>query len=167
MNLVLKLVTLVVILNSVNARGIYEEFKYVLPITQECKNTIQDVYFEEKDSVNLSDWSRIYLEHRKISKSKLDLDVTEYCFHQIDLNKNEIIELDEFKKEYLDRIVGSLFDVGDNVVCECDCCECCQCNEDPKSQGPQGWILRDSVRQPRHAGEVAATKDVGIFFDRF
>ena len=141
MNLVLKLVTLVVILNSVNARGIYEEFKYVLPITQECKNTIQDVYFEEKDSVNLSDWSRIYLEHRKISKSKLDLDVTEYCFHQIDLNKNEIIELDEFEKEYLDKIEGGSFDVGNDVECECMCCECCPCNKEwPDFETETFWV---------------------------
>ena len=130
MNLVIKLVTLVVVLNSVNARNIYEELNYVLPITQECKNTIQDVYFEGKDSVKFSDWSRIYLEHRNISKSKLILDVAKSYFHVIDINKNEIIELDEFQKEYLDKIKGGSYDMGNNVECECDCCECCPCNEE-------------------------------------
>ena len=73
MNSVLKLVTLVAVFNSVNARSLdFEEARVeearrmgVLPITQECRDTIRDVFFEGKDSVKLSDWSRIYLEQSR------------------------------------------------------------------------------------------------------
>ena len=122
MNSVLKLVTLVAVFNCINARSINKT-----PITQECRDTIRDVYFEGKDSVKLSDWSRIYLEHRKASRAKWDSDEVESHFHEIDLNKNKLIELNEFHREYLDRIVGGSFYVGDNLTCECDCCECCPC----------------------------------------
>ena len=65
MNSVLKLVTLVAVFNCINARSINKT-----PITQECRDTIRDVYFEGKDSVKLSDWSRIYLEQsRKAEKA--------------------------------------------------------------------------------------------------
>ena len=103
---------------------------YMTPITQECKNTIQDVYFAGNDSLKLSDWSSIYLEHRKASRAKWVSDEVESHFHEIDLNKNELIELEEFQREYLDRIVRGLYHMGDNVECECDCCECCPCNKD-------------------------------------
>ena len=143
------------------------ELGYMGPISQGCRNIIQNVYFAGNDSLKLSDWSRIYLEHRKASRAKWVSDEVESHFHEIDLNKNELIELDEFKREYLDRIVGSLFYVGDKLTCECDCCECCPCNEDPKLQGPPGWLSRGSVMQPRHAGELATTKDVGFFLTVF
>ena len=103
---------------------------YMTPISQECRNIIQDVYFVGRDTLKISDWSRIYLEHRKASRAKLDSDEVESHFHEIDLNKNELIELDEFQREYLDRIVGGSFYVGDNLSCECDCCECCPCYDE-------------------------------------
>ena len=140
------------------------ELGYMGPITQRCRNIIQDVYFAGNDSLKLSDWSKIYLEHRKASRAKWVADEVESHFHEIDLNKNELIELDEFNREYLNRIVGASFSMGGNEKCECDCCECCPCNEDPKLQGLPGWLSRPSVMQPRHAGEVATTKDVGFFF---
>jgi len=129
---------------------------YMRPITQRCRNIIQNVYFAGNDSLKLSDWSRIYLEHRKGSRAKWVSDEAQSHFHEIDLNNNELIELDEFKREYLNRIVGATFNMGGNAVCECDCCECCPCNEDWRNLlGPRRWILRHSERQPRHAGEVA------------
>ena len=104
---------------------------HMTPINQACRNVSQDVYFAGKDSLKLSDWSRVYLEHRKASRAKWDSDEVESHFHEIDLNKNKLIELDEFQKEYLDRIVGGVFYVGDdNLTCECDCCECCPCYDE-------------------------------------
>ena len=129
MNSVLKLVTLVAVFNSINARSLdFEEARVeearrmgVLPITQECRDTIQDVFFEGKDSVKLSDWSRIYLEQsykasRAIRLPKWAPDAAEDSFHEIDLNKNELIELEEFQKEYLDKIEGYFFTAGNNNV---------------------------------------------------
>ena len=128
MNFVLKLVTLVAVFNSVNARSVdFEEARVeearrmgVLPITQECRDTIQDVFFEGKDSVKLSDWSRIYLEQshkasRAIRLPKWAPDAAEDSFHEIDLNKNELIELDEFEKEYLGKIKGYFFSAGETI----------------------------------------------------
>jgi len=128
MNFVLKLVTLVAVFNSVNARSVdFEEARVeearrmgVLPITQECRDTIQDVFFEGKDSVKLSDWSRIYLEQshkasRAIRLPKWAPDAAEDSFHEIDLNKNELIELDEFEKEYLGKIKGYFFSAGEII----------------------------------------------------
>ena len=117
MNSVLKLVTLVVVFNCINARSINKT-----PITQECRDTIRDVYFEGKDSVKLSDWSRIYLEQshkasRAIRFPKQAPDAAADSFHEIDLNKNELIELEEFQKEYLDKIKGYFFTAGnDNLT---------------------------------------------------
>ena len=117
MNSVLKLVTLVVVFNCINARSINKT-----PITQECRDTIRDVYFEGKNSVKLSDWSRIYLEQsRKADKAIIGLPKwvpakAERSFHEIDLNKNELIELDEFEREYLDKIKGYFFTTGNNNV---------------------------------------------------
>ena len=97
------------------------------------------------------------MEHRKASRAKWVSDEVESHFQEIDLNKNELIELDEFNREYLNRIVGASFNMGGNEICECDCCECCPCHKDLEElQGPPGWIFRHSERQPRHAGEVAA-----------
>ena len=109
---------------------------YMTPISQECRNIIQDVYFVGRDTLKLSDWSRIYLEHRKASRAKWDSDEVESHFHEIDLNKNELIELDEFQREYLDRIVGGHFYVSsyDNAVCGCNCCECCPCYDEVKDE---------------------------------
>ena len=109
---------------------------YMTPISQECRNIIQDVYFVGRDTLKLSDWSRIYLEHRKASRAKLDSDEVESHFHEIDLNKNELIELDEFQREYLDRIVGGDYYVSsyDNAVCGCNCCECCPCYDEVKDK---------------------------------
>ena len=128
MNSVLKLVTLVAVFNSVNARSLdFEEARVeearrlgVLPITQECRDTIQDVFFEGKDSVKLSDWSRIYLEQshkasRAINLPKWAPEAAEDSFHEIDLNKNELIELDEFEKEYLGKIKGYFFSAGETI----------------------------------------------------
>ena len=128
MNAVLKLVTLVAVFNSVNARSLdFEEARVeearrmgVLPITQECRDTIQDVFFEGKDSVKLSDWSRIYLEQshkssRAIRLPKWAPDAAADSFHEIDLNKNELIELDEFEKEYLGKIKGYFFSAGETI----------------------------------------------------
>ena len=128
MNSVLKLVTLVAVFNSVNARSLdFEEARVeearrmgVLPITQECRDTIQDVFFEGKDSVKLSDWSRIYLEQshkssRAIRLPKWAPDAAADSFHEIDLNKNELIELDEFEKEYLGKIKGYVFTAGETI----------------------------------------------------
>jgi hypothetical protein len=103
---------------------------HMRPINQACRNISRDVYFAGKDPLKLSDWSRIYLEHRKASRAKWDSDEVESHFHEIDLNKNKLIELDEFHKEYLDRIVGGSFYVVDNLTCECDCCECCPCYDE-------------------------------------
>ena len=117
MNSVLKLVTLVVVFNCVNARSIY-----VTPITQECRNTIQDVFFEGKDSVKFSDWSRIYLEQSYKATESIRLatwvsKAAAGAFREIDLNKNELIELEEFQKEYLDKIKGYFFTAGnDNLT---------------------------------------------------
>ena len=115
MNSVLKLVTLVVVFNSVNARNIN-----MTPLTRECRNTIQDVFFEGKDSVKFSDWSRIYLEQgykatNSIRLAKLVSDEAENAFSNIDLNKNELIEVEEFQKKYLDKIKGYLFQAGDTL----------------------------------------------------
>ena len=115
MNSILKLVTLVVIFNSINARSITKT-----PITQECRDTIRNVYFKGKDSVKLSDWSRIYLEQshkasRAIRFPKWAPDAAADSFHEIDLNKNELIELDEFEKEYLDKIQGYFFTAGETI----------------------------------------------------
>ena len=109
---------MVVVFNCVYARSITKT-----PITQECRDTIRDVYFEGKNSVKLSDWSRIYLEQtRKAEKTtpfglpKWVPDSAERSFRQIDLNKNELIELDEFEEEYLDKIKGYFFTAGNNNV---------------------------------------------------
>ena len=115
MNSVMKLATLVVVFNSANARNIN-----MTPLTQECRNTIQDVFFEGKDSVKFSDWSRIYLEQahkatNSIRLAKLVSEAAEKAFIKIDLNRNELIEVDEFQKKYLDKIKGYLFHAGDNL----------------------------------------------------
>ena len=128
MNSVLKLVTLVAVFNSVNARSLdFEEARVeearrmgVLPITQECRDTIRDVFFEGKDSVKLSDWYRIYLEQshkasRAIRLHKWAPEAAADSFRQIDLNKNGLIEFDEFKKEYLDKIKGYFFSAGETI----------------------------------------------------
>ena len=128
MNSVLKLVTLVVAFNSVNARSLdFEEARVeearrmgVLPITPECRDTIRDVFFEGKDSVKLLDWTRIFLEQtlRASKATKLHkwvLQAAEMSFRQIDLNKNGLIELDEFEKKYLDKIKGYRFTPGNEI----------------------------------------------------
>ena len=115
-NSLLKLVNLIVVFNIINARNIN-----VTPITQECKNTIQDVFFEGKDSVKFSDWSRIFLQqsYKATESIKLATWVSKAAakaFRGIDLNKNELIELEEFQKEYLDKIEGYFFTAGNNNV---------------------------------------------------
>ena len=90
------------------------------PITQECRDTIRDVYYEGKDSVKLFDWTRIYLEQTRIALKAIilqrwALEYAERSFHKIDLNKNGLIELDEFEKEYLDDIKGYRF-IPDNEI---------------------------------------------------
>ena len=57
------------------------------------------------------------------------------------LIKNKIIELDKFQKEYLDKMEGSSFDMGNNVECECNCCECCPCNKEcPDFESEKFWV---------------------------
>ena len=116
MNSVLKLAILVVVFNSANARNIN-----ITPLTQECRNTIQDVFFEGKDSVKFSDWSRIFLEQgykatNSIRLAKLVSGEAVNAFIRIDLNKNELIEVEEFQKKYLDKIKGYLFLAGNTLL---------------------------------------------------
>ena len=93
-----------------------------VPLTKECKTTIRDIFFEGKDSVKFSDWSRTFSEQwlkaEKMEKKpkyepfiNLLSNVVVRTFNRIDMNKNEVIDLIEFDEE-LSKIRGYFFMAG-------------------------------------------------------
>ena len=93
-----------------------------VPLTKECKTTIRDIFFEGKGTVKFSDWSRIVSQQWLIAQNMEKMPTYEplinmvsntvlRTFNRIDMNKNEVIDLNEFDEE-LSKIRGYLSMVG-------------------------------------------------------
>ena len=93
-----------------------------VPLTKECKTTIRDVFFEGKDTVKFSDWSRIASQQWLIAQNMEKMPTYEplinmvsntvlRTFNRIDMDKNEVIDLIELDEE-LSKIRGYLSMVG-------------------------------------------------------